>query len=218
MPDMAEISKIKLDKADRIILAELDKDCRTPSTLLAKKARKSRQAVDYRINKMVKEGIITGFHTSFNPHKMGSKLYKIYLKLRNVPEEKERLFKYLKSSGKVYWMGECSGNWDLIYAYFCKNDSEFFELKNEFISEFNKIIVEEEGQILIDVQQYSKMYFTGIIEKPTMFGGEVENNELDALDYAILGEIVNNARISLVELSAKVKSTVMIVKGRMKKM
>src|SRR3989338_1781204 len=130
---MVEFTKYKLDVVDRKILAELDRNCRIPSTLLARKVRKSRQAVEYRINQLVKDGIITSFNTAFNPHKMGYKIYKIYLKLRNIPEEKQKLFNYLKSSGIVYWMGECSGMWDLIFGIFSKSDYEFFEMKNEII-------------------------------------------------------------------------------------
>jgi len=215
---MVEISKIKLDKADRTILIELDKNCRIPSTILARKVHKSRQAVDYRINNLVKEGIITGFQASFNPHKMGYKIYKIYLKIKNVPAEKQRLFTYLKESGRVYWIGECSGSWDLIFGIFAKNDYEFFEVKSDIISEFNSIIVEEEGQMLLDVRQYPKKYFTNQIAESTLFAGEIVNNELDELDSEILKELVNDGRMSLVELANKVKSTVMIVKGRMKKM
>ena len=183
-----------------------------------RKVNKSRQAVDYRINQLVKKKIITGFQTSFNPHKMKYKIYKIYLKLKNIPDEKRRLFDYVLSCGKVYWMGECSGSWDLIFGVLAKDDYTFFELKNEIISTFNRIIIEEDIQILLDVKQYPKMYFTNKIDEPTLFGGEVKDNELDNLDYAILGEIVNNSRISLVDLSSKLKSTVIIVKGRMKKM
>ncbi len=215
---MVKIDSYKLDKADRTILAELDKNCRIPSTILARKANKSRQAVDYRINHLIKEGIITGFQASFNPHKMGYKIYKIYLKLKNVPAEKQRLFTYLKTSGRVYWMGECSGTWDLIFGIFAKNDYEFFEVKSDIISEFNLIIVEEEGQMLLDVRQFPKMYFTGRGADPAMFAGELVGNKLDELDSAILEELVNNGRISLVDLAGRVKSTVMIVKGRMKKM
>jgi DNA-binding Lrp family transcriptional regulator len=218
MPIMDEIIKHRLDKVDKMILTELDKNCRIPSTILARKVRKSRQAVDYRINQLIKAGIILGFQTAINPHKMGYKVYKIYLKLRNIPEEKRRLFAYLKSSGRVYWMGECSGNWDLIFAYFAKNDYESFELKNEFMSEFNKIIIEEEGQILVDVKQYPKMYFTKQISSPTMFAGEVVKNELDDIDYSILSIVVNDARISLVELSSRVKSSMAIVRAKMKRM
>ena len=215
---MVEITKIKLDKADRKILAELDKNCRIPTTKLAKIVLKSRQAVEYRINQLVKKGIITSFNTSFNPHKMGYKIYKIYLKLRNIPEEKQKLFDYLKSSGIVYWMGECSGSWDLIFGVFSKSDYEFFELKNNLISQFNKIIVEEEGGILVDVMQYPKMYFTNKILPPVMFAGEIVHNELDELDYAILGEVVNNARIPINELAKKINSTPIIVRGRLKKL
>jgi Lrp/AsnC family transcriptional regulator, leucine-responsive regulatory protein len=215
---MVEISKIKLDKTDRKILAELDKNCRIPTTILAKKVLKSRQAVEYRINQLVKRGIITSFNASFNPHKMGYKIHKIYLKLRNIPEEKQKLFAYLRSSGIVYWMGECSGSWDLILGVFAKNDYEFFKLKNELISLFNRIIVGEDGGILIDVKQYSKMYFTDEIVPPTMFAGEIIKNELDEIDYALLGEIVNNARIPINVLADKVKSTPIVVRGKLKKL
>ncbi|MBN2053045.1 AsnC family transcriptional regulator [Candidatus Woesearchaeota archaeon] len=215
---MVEISKIKLDKTDRKILTELDRDCRIPTTVLAKKVMKSRQAVEYRINQLVKKGVITSFNASFNPHKMGYKLYKIYLKLRNIPEEKKKLFEYLKNSGLVYWMGECSGSWDLIFGFFAKTDHEFFKLKNDLISTFQKIILEEYGDSLIDVKQYCKMYFTNQIVPPTMFAGEIVNNELDELDYAVLGEIVNNGRIPINELAEKVKSTATIVRGKLKRM
>lgn len=215
---MVEITKIKLDKADRRILFELDKNCRTPITKLSKLALKSRQATEYRVNHLVQRGIITSFNASFNPHKMGYKIYKVYLKLRNVPKEKERLFGYLKSSGSVYWLGECSGEWDLIFAVFAKSDYDFFEFKNKLTSEFNQIIVEEDGSVLVDVKQYSKRYFTNTLAEPTMFAGEVIKNELDALDYAILGVIVNNARIPVKELSQKVNSTAIIVNNRLKKL
>ena len=215
---MVEITKIKLDKTDKKILAELDKNCRVPITRLAKLVRKSRQTVEYRINQLVKKGIITSFNTSFNPHKMGYKIYKIYLTLRNIPEEKDKLFQYLKSSGIVYWMGECSGTWDLIFAFFTKSDYEFFQLKNELISKFNKIIVQEKGGILVDVKQYSKMYFTNEITKPTTFAGEIVNNKLTKLDFAILGIIVNNARIPISDLAKQVKTTPSIVRTKLKRL
>ncbi|MDP2947836.1 MAG: winged helix-turn-helix transcriptional regulator [Nanoarchaeota archaeon] len=214
---MVEI-KVNIDKTDRKILAKLDKNCRIPSTQLAKKVGKSRQAVEYRINQLVNKGIITSFNASINPHKIGYKAYKIYVKLRNIPKEKEKLFKYLRGSGRVYWMGECSGSWDLIFSFFAKNDYEFFELKNDFISKFSKIIVNEEDGILIDVKQYPKMYFTEKIEEPTIFAGEIVNNKLEKIDFLILEHIVNDGRISLVDLARKVKSTEIIVKNRLKKL
>jgi DNA-binding Lrp family transcriptional regulator len=215
---MVQISKIKLDKADRLILTELDKNCRVPMNKLAKLTRKSRQSVEYRIKRLVEQGIITSFNAAINPHKMGYKLYKIYLQLRNIPEEKQRLFKYLKESGRVYWMGECDGTWDLIFGVFAKSDYDFYALKNELISAFGAIIVRNYYDVLVDVKQYPKMYFTGEISKPTMFGGEIVDNEISELDHAILAEIVNNARMPITALASKVGFNPERVANRLKKL
>lgn len=216
MLKMNESNGTRLDKADLKLLAELDRNCRIPSTQLAKKIGKSRQAVDYRINQLVKEGIITGFQAAINPHKIGYKLYKIYLKLRNLPTKKEELFSYLKKSGIVYWMGECSGSWDLIFGVFCKGDREFFNFKNEFMSRFSEIIINVNGDSIVDTMQFPKMYFTKTIETPVMFGGELVDNKLDLIDAKILQEVVNNGRISLVDLSSSTKSTIKTIQGHLK--
>jgi DNA-binding Lrp family transcriptional regulator len=215
---MIAINKLKLDKTDRIILTELDKNCRVPVTKLAKLARKSRQSIEYRIKRLVERGVITSFNAAINPHKMGFKIHKIYLQLRNIPKEKERLFAYLRTSGIVYWMGECDGAWDLIFAVFAKSDYEFYALKNELISGFGPIIVKSNYDALVDVKQYTKMYFTGEISKPTMFAGEIVANRMSELDHAILGEIVNNARIPVTELASKVRANPAQVAKRLKKL
>jgi DNA-binding Lrp family transcriptional regulator len=51
-----------------------------------------------------------------------------------------------------------------------------------------------------------------------MFAGEVIDNELDDLDYAILGEVVNDGRIPINELAKKVDSTPTIVRGKLKRL
>ncbi|MDD9954411.1 MAG: winged helix-turn-helix transcriptional regulator [Candidatus Woesearchaeota archaeon] len=215
---MVEFSKIKLDKTDRKILFELDKNCRIPASTLAKKVHKSRQTVEYRINQLMKNGIITGFQTSFNPHKIGYKLYKIYLRLRNIPEERQELITYLHRAGNVYWMGECSGIWDLVAGIFAKNDYELFEFKNELISKFTNVIIKEAEGTYIDVLQYPKMYFTNELCTHTLFAGEIVHNKLDDLDYAILGEIVNQARMPITELARRTKTTPAIVRRRLKQL
>ena len=209
---------VRLDKADRVILAELDRDCRVPIKRLARLARKSRQAVEYRIARLVEEGVITSFNVAINPHKMGYKLYKLYLQLRNVPAERKRLLDYLRTSGIVYWMGECDGVWDLIFAIFTRSDYDFYALKNDLISRFGKVIVKQGWGMLIDVKQYPKMYFTGKVAPPTEFAGEVAQSEMDELDYAILREIVNEARMPITTLAGRVKATPMTVAARLKKM
>ena len=86
------MSNIKLDLTDRKILAELDKNCRIHNSILAKKVHKSREAVKYRIQQLQKNGILTGFITSINPNKLGFYMFKVYLKLENIPNQREKFF------------------------------------------------------------------------------------------------------------------------------
>jgi Lrp/AsnC family transcriptional regulator, leucine-responsive regulatory protein len=215
---MVQISKVKLDKADRIILAELDKNCRAPASSIAKRARKSRQSVEYRIKRLVESGVITSFNAAINPHRMGFKIYKIYLRLRNVPSERERLFSFLRASGIVYWMGVCDGAWDLIFGVMARSDYEFYALKNSLMSDYGNIIVDKYYDVLVDVRQYPKMYFTGERSEPVMFAGKMAKGDMDALDHGILGEIVNNARMPLTALASKVGSSPPTVAMRMRRM
>lgn len=208
---------IKIDKIDRKILAELDINCRIPATQLAKRVRKSRQAAEYRINQLVKKGIITSFNANINPNKMGYKICKIYLQLRNIIEERKKLINYLMNSPIVNWLGECDGEWDLIFSIFVKTDYDFYKFKNKVISEFNKIILKEKEDIIIDILQYPKMYFTGKINPPVTLAGEIIENKLDEIDHKILAEIVNNARININELAKKIKSTPIIIRRKLKK-
>ena len=218
MYNSVKMVTITLDLIDKKILSELDKNCRIPNSILAKRVKKSRETVKYRIHQLQSKGIITSFNASFNPHKLGYKIFKIYLKLRNLPEQKKKLFKTLESSGRIYWMGEFSGRWDLIFGIFAKNDYEFFELKNKIISEFSNIIVEEAGGILLDVKQYPKMYFTNQISPPVTFAGEINHPDLDPIDYKILGIVVNNGRIPITKLAKKTGTTPSIANSRLKKL
>jgi DNA-binding Lrp family transcriptional regulator len=217
MLNMKEKDVIKIDKIDKKILLELDKNCRISSQKLARTVKKSRQAVDYRINNLVKNNIISNFQSSINPHKMGYKLYKVYLKLRN-SSSKNKLIDYLKQSEIVYWMGECSGSWDIIFGVFCKTDLDFYEFKNEFLSKFHNEILEHLGEWVIDVKQFVKGYLLPSSLTPVTLGGEIVFNKLDDLDLKIIERMVSNGRISIIELSTELKTGSTTIINRIKRL
>lgn len=208
----------KLDAIDRKILFELDKNARIPTSKLAKIVRKSREAVKYRIAQLEKKGIIEKYITSINPNKLGYEIYKIYLQLENIPEERERFYNYLKNNDRVYWMGICDGVWDCIFAIYAKDPAEFYEIKNTIVSEFKHLIIKKETGTLVDVHQYPKKFLTGEIAEPVVFAGDVIENKIDELDQKIMGIIVNDARLPTTEIAKKANSTVEIVINRIRKM
>lgn len=213
------MEKLKLDLTDRKILAELDKNCRISNTALSKKVNKSREAVKYRIQQLQKRGIIEKFITSINPNKLGYYMFKVYLKLENIPEEREKFFEELKNSSDIYWMGISDGAFDLVFAILSKSIPEYFTKINCLLSKWQHLIVSKILGTMVDTRQYNKKFFTDAKEdQQIIFGGDVVPNQIDELDSKILNILANDARIPLAELARKVNSTIEIVRGRIRKL
>jgi DNA-binding Lrp family transcriptional regulator len=209
---------VKLDLIDRKIIANLDQDSRISETKLAKLVGRSREAVKYRINRLVKLGVITKFLTSINPQKLGRRLFKLFLKLDNVENRREDLKEYFRSHPHTYWMGMCDGAWDASIGVFLSQNHEFFDFKNELVSKFKDIIVDVATSEVVDVRQYNKKYLVKTKPSVVVFGGETEFNKIDKKDQDILALLSNNSRMSLVELSNKVGCSIPTVQKKIKKM
>jgi len=213
------MEKIALDAIDRKILAELDRNCRIPNTALAKKVRRSREAVKYRIEQLCRKGVIEKFITSTNPNKFGYFMFKVYLKLENIPTEREKFFDELRHNKDIYWMGICDGAFDCIFAILSRDITGYYEKINALLSKWRHLIVSKVLGTMVDTKQYNKKFFTGD-ENGTYvtFAGNVAENRVDELDEKILDALANDARIPLSELARKVGSGMEAVKRRMKRM
>ncbi len=213
------MNKVKLDLTDKKILSELDKNCRIPNSILAKKVHKSREAVKYRIQQLQKKGVIEKFITSINPNKLGYYMFKGYLKLENIPKEREKFFDELKHNKDIYWLGISDGAFDCVFAILSKSITEYFEKINSLLSGWEHLVVSKVLGTMVDTRQYNKKFFTNDKNgKHVIFGGDVVDNKVDELDLKILTILANDARIPLTELARKVDSTVEIIRRRMKRL
>jgi len=68
-----------LDKSDRIILKMLQDDCNVSLKKIGEKTGLSSSTVHYRVNRLVEEGVITGFKACVNPLKVGKEILAISL-------------------------------------------------------------------------------------------------------------------------------------------
>ena len=74
---------MKLDLKDRKILYELDLNARQSDKEIAKKVGISREAVRYRIQKLIDEGYINYFITLLNTMKLGFYWYRTFFKFQS---------------------------------------------------------------------------------------------------------------------------------------
>ncbi|MBW2987613.1 Lrp/AsnC family transcriptional regulator, partial [Candidatus Woesearchaeota archaeon] len=102
-----------IDKKDRKILYELDKNARASYSQISKKVGLSTEVVHYRIKKLEKKGIITGYHSLPNFHKLGLMHFKICIKFNGIPlKTEEEFYSKVKKIPQVIWIASCRGEWD----------------------------------------------------------------------------------------------------------
>ena len=206
----------EIDDFDRQILFELDKNCRQSTAQLTEKLGRSRQTIEYRIKRLQDLKVLTGFNAIFNASKMGFYPYKFKLKLRNVPEDRQRLLDHLYSIGRVYWIGQSSGSWDMLFGVFYKSKLELVEIVNGLNLNFPRSIVDIHGNEIIEIIQFPKMYLTRqIVEPKHHTSADTVESKLDDVDYLILAELIQNARIPVNHLAKNVGASPAITRRKM---
>ncbi|MCF7871442.1 AsnC family transcriptional regulator [Candidatus Woesearchaeota archaeon] len=209
---------LKLDKIDKRILYELDKNARIPDTKLARIAKKSKESIRYRIKKLQEQNIIKGFTIWVDPTKLGYNSAKIYLKLANKPEKKKEMINELKKEKKLFWLGTADGAWDLGLTYFVKNNREFYETKNKLFSKYKDIIIETRTAVLVSVHYSNKTYFYNTQNEWNTIFEKQENIIIEEIEKKILNELFQNSRINITEIARKHNSTTDIIRNRIKKL
>ncbi|MDA3836868.1 MAG: AsnC family transcriptional regulator [Nanoarchaeota archaeon] len=210
---------LKLDLKDKKILSLLDENARLTNSQIASKVELSKPAVEYRLNRFRSNDIIFNYYTVINFTRLGYSQYKIYFKFENASPEDENLIRnyWIKDKSSI-WVGEVRGNWDLAVSILAKNNFEFGKTMLGFMNKFSKFILKKDVLLTEYSPMYSREYFTEKKDSEFVYGFPEENYSLDETDEKIIKELSVNARISIVELSEKIKLTRDIINYRVKKL
>lgn len=208
---------IELDVKDRKILAELDKNARFSDSEIAKKVRISKQVANYRIKKLLEEGIISDFYTVVNTGKLGLNSYYVFLQFENINKQQEKiLLEKIKNLDFVGWLVGGTGRWDAITLVYAKDIETFDKLLNKIISLCGNHMHEYNFTILIKGEHISYKFISSETIKTVKQTEKTGNLELDSTDKKILHAISHNARDSLVELSQITKFPLYVVSYHLK--
>jgi len=137
---IGEEQEIKLDRTDIGVLEILNKDGRKSLVDIAKQLKISADTVNYRINNLKKNGIITGFGVKINYKKLDNHYHLIFLKLQNMNLQKyKKLESLAKINKNVIIFMRTIGDHDIELEIETTNNNELDELmktlRDHFVSE-----------------------------------------------------------------------------------
>jgi len=209
---------VKLDRKDKLLLAELDFGSRQSLASLARKLGMSKRGVEYKMRRLEREKVILGYYPVINMPKLGYTYCRLAFSLRNTSPEKEKeIFAYLVKDPRFFWVFRVQGAADVGFAMWAKSISEFKDAVNAITEKFGEYINRQNETVTFDVIHYPHRYLLGKGEARELHIAETsEHEEIDALDTAILRALSDNARMPAVEIAGRVKASPQVVSYRIK--
>jgi len=138
---VSDEKEVRLDELDMKILKKLANNARKSIVDIASEIKTSARIVNYRINQMIKKGIITGFRIALNYEKLGIHFYKLFIYLENPREKRfKELMNYLRNNKNVIHNLKVIGNWDLEPELEVYSEAEFNSNLSELKDKFSDII------------------------------------------------------------------------------
>jgi DNA-binding Lrp family transcriptional regulator len=144
--------------------------------------------------------------------------HKIYFQLHSLTKEKkEKMIQDLKKNKKIIWIAECTGAFDLITTFLCKNIKEFADEKNEILKKYSRYIQNYYIGIMSDTHIYPRKYLINKQEnEEIMFVGGLKPAKLDIKDKAILMLLSKESRIQTLEIAQRLKLNVKTIVSKIK--
>lgn len=210
----------KLDSLDKRILYELDLNARIFASSLAKKLRKSKETVNFRLNRLISEGYIKGFYAVFNTSKLGFYYYKIYLKLNSLTPAKEReLFEYIQKQPRIAYLASMEGQYNAVFLVMAHSPTCLMDFLNPFMKIYGECIREREISTFLSTHRLNqKFLYEGSEKKDWHYPYEIGNYALDGTDAKILHALSSHARLPIVEIAKEAGIDAKTAQYRLKKL
>jgi len=210
---------IKLDAFDKRILEILIENSREQISTIAKKIRLRRENVHYRINRLVKLGLIKEFNTILNEKNLGVSHYVVFLELVKLEEETEKqIIDYLKNSLFMSWIGTSAGKWSLVFdIVIYEEDSNLEKTLKDFLKKFGNF-VDEYKVLRLSESEYFASKLIGKTNNLIPISKKKDKSRLDKTDFKILSLLNQDSRKTLVDISTKTNLTPNGVSNRIKRL
>jgi Lrp/AsnC family transcriptional regulator for asnA, asnC and gidA len=116
----------KIDELDLKIISHLQENGRIPVAELAKRLNQPENTVRYRIERLLKNGVIRRFTALVDPRALGLNVSAAVM-FKVDPKKLDQLLEKLTSMKDVTNVYQLSGEWDLIAVIFAKDIQDLHE-------------------------------------------------------------------------------------------
>jgi Lrp/AsnC family leucine-responsive transcriptional regulator len=203
-----------LDPLDKQILRILDSEGELSVSDVARKIRRGRDTVAYRMTRMEEQGILRGVEPIVDPSALGLSLFKIYLSFARRSAAIDKALEKLRNHPAVYCAARSFGRWDLIFNVAAPDVRHFAILRSEIASSIGAEVREMESAAFTEMIFYNRKYLGAEPRIWSTLTKEAEGHFDDAF-LRVLRRVCLNARTTEVGIAEAEDLTPMVVRTRL---
>ena len=208
-----------LDLKDWKILEILCTEARTSHASIAKTVGLSKNSVTYRVERLVKKGVIQGFFTIIDEGLLGSTTYNFLLRLKGSKEREPQFLEFLKKHPNTLVVDRLLGEWDWIIELACLHPLDFNLFLRGLQENFSDIIDNFEVHPVLTSYKVEQLPVELVKERPVaQFPQASKSIKLDDFERKLLFELGRNASAPLVVLAHKLGVTYETIAARIKQL
>lgn len=190
-----------MDEKDRQLLALLDQYARESITQLARKTRINKEVARYRIRRLEEQGIISGYYTLINTHKLGLMTVRVYFRLNHTSKTiKEEIIRFLDKqigAGQIFTR---DGAYDVGIILWEPSIYTLEKKLRAIKQRYADHISSEQVSIFTTMHHHPRRYLQPRTAQTHTLKEETQTT-IDNDDYALLHALSTNARASTVALA-----------------
>lgn len=207
-----------LDLFDKRIIYELERDSSQSISEIAKKIKRSKEFVNFRIHRLDQEKIILGYGAIVDMSKLGYFTFRIYIRWQNMTlEQKQKFYDELKIKENVWTTTVLHGKWDFAFFVGVKSIDLFHLLWSEVLLKYKEKIAENKIAIYSPVYNFNKRFFVDFDDKKEVMErvfGKGPLAEFDELDEKIINLYAGDVRVPLTHLAKTLRVTSETIRKR----
>lgn len=151
-----DVSRTTLDSHDMQILKLLSLDARQSIAELARAMNVAHETARTRLQRLERNGIITGYRMVLNHEAVGMLSYYLLLKLHSVANERlDALLRFLRAHPAVVYMIRMVGGWDYDVSIEVENVQAYRHFRREVGNHFADVVREAESLVSWKVEKFS---------------------------------------------------------------
>lgn len=151
--DYYQNNNLKVDNTDIEILKLLSAHARLKFVEITNRVNLTDRAVKYRLNNLIKRGIIVGFRLNIDLSKIGYQAMRTYIYLNNY-SDRFKIIEYVKYHPNLTWIDTTVGESHIELEFQLENIKKLHYIMEDLINKFPNLINKYKYVLLIKIHKY----------------------------------------------------------------